>query len=571
MKRSLNVKNGKVLVLGNDNRSFLSVCRSLGRKGICVHVGWCEKNLPAIKSRYINTRVNIPTYSKDKNNWKNILINILKKEKYDLVIPCDDQSIIPLQHYKKEFERICKIYLLDDKTYSLANDKYQMQKLAKSLGINVPKEIELSKTANIDFILSELSLPLVIKPKSSFTINRLDKKNYVKKYFSKKELQIFLDNMNDSQMVIAQKNFIGKGVGVELLAHNGEILYVFEHIRIHEPLTGGGSSYRKSVPLHPELLEASKKLMKALNYTGVAMVEFKVNFKTSQWVFIELNARFWGSLPLAIASGADFPFFLYMMLVHQKTTFVQYYDTNIYCRNVAKDIKWIISNLRADRSNQALETLPLKEVFSEIKHILRMQERLDTVTIDDIKPGIYSFINIMSKSYIKIKEKLLSKKILRLTQINKAMDLLKSAESLLFICKGNICRSPFAHYYLESFLLDSVSVESCGYYPQDGRSCPSNGIEAAKKFGLDMTSHRSKQVSSDLISEADIIFTFDEANYQTVKNKFPLAKDKLYRIGLFSQSGLVIKDPYGENVKYFDEIYQLIAQAIDSIVKYKKS
>ncbi|MFB3041919.1 MAG: ATP-grasp domain-containing protein, partial [Candidatus Poribacteria bacterium] len=125
--------------------------------------------------------------------------------------------------------------------------------------------------------------------------------------------------------VSVQENFIGMGVGVELLAAQGESLFAFQHVRVHEPIMGGGSSYRKSVALDSELLEASTKLLKALNYTGVAMVEFKVNFKTGAWVFIEINARFWGSLPLAVAAGADFPYYLYQLLVMGKRKFPQCY------------------------------------------------------------------------------------------------------------------------------------------------------------------------------------------------------------------------------------------------------
>ena len=46
-------RNGKVLVLGDDDRSFLTVIRSLGRKNICVHVGWCPSASFALHSKYI--------------------------------------------------------------------------------------------------------------------------------------------------------------------------------------------------------------------------------------------------------------------------------------------------------------------------------------------------------------------------------------------------------------------------------------------------------------------------------------------------------------------------------------
>ena len=98
--------------------------------------------------------------------------------------------------------------------------------------------------------------------------------------------------------VSVQENFIGTGVGIELLAAQGELLFAFQHVRVHEPIMGGGSSYRKSVPLDPKLLEASTKLLKALNYTGVAMVEFKVNFKTGASLSVARHGKTQISTPL---------------------------------------------------------------------------------------------------------------------------------------------------------------------------------------------------------------------------------------------------------------------------------
>src|SRR5690606_38589075 len=113
-----------------------------------------------------------------------------------------------------------------------------------------------------------------------------------------RELAVTLTALENWGGALVQENFTGSGVGVELLAYQGEVLVAFQHVRVHEPLEGGGSSYRRSAALHPQLLAASKALMKALDYTGVAMVEFKFNFNTGDWVFIEINGRFWGSLPL---------------------------------------------------------------------------------------------------------------------------------------------------------------------------------------------------------------------------------------------------------------------------------
>ena len=64
-------------------------------------------------------------------------------------------------------------------------------------------------------------------------------------------------------------------------------------------MTGGASSYRESVALDARLLEDSVRLLQALRWTGLAMVEFKVG--ADGYHLMEINGRVWGSLPLAVA------------------------------------------------------------------------------------------------------------------------------------------------------------------------------------------------------------------------------------------------------------------------------
>ena len=63
--------------------------------------------------------------------------------------------------------------------------------------------------------------------------------------------------------------------------------------------------------------------MADLRYTGLIMVEFRINVETDDWALIETNGRFWGSLPLAVAAGVDFPRYLYEMLDRGSDDFSQ--------------------------------------------------------------------------------------------------------------------------------------------------------------------------------------------------------------------------------------------------------
>jgi predicted ATP-grasp superfamily ATP-dependent carboligase len=104
----------------------------------------------------------------------------------------------------------------------------------------------------------------------------------------------------------------GDAIGVSLfMDENGKTLASFTHRRLREyPVSGGPSTLRESY--HHEEAEAyAEKLLKALKFHGIAMVEFKVDPRDNVPKLMEINPRFWGSLPLAIRAGVDFPYILF--------------------------------------------------------------------------------------------------------------------------------------------------------------------------------------------------------------------------------------------------------------------
>jgi predicted ATP-grasp superfamily ATP-dependent carboligase len=99
----------------------------------------------------------------------------------------------------------------------------------------------------------------------------------------------------------------GIGVGAFFLRWNGRILAHFMHRRIHEvPHTGGASSFRRAW-MHEAILEHARALLEQLDWQGVAMLEYRWDPASDRFWLMELNARFWGSLHLALFAGVDFP------------------------------------------------------------------------------------------------------------------------------------------------------------------------------------------------------------------------------------------------------------------------
>jgi protein-tyrosine-phosphatase len=547
------------------------VIRSLGRRGLHVHIGWCSSDSPALRSKYIAKVHDIPPYSPSDDSWKTAFISILAAERFDLVIPCSDQTLLPLQAHRSDLERYTRLAIPDGKAFAVAFDKFETYDLAKSLGIRVAKGCRIRDRSQAATILSEFRFPVVLKPHASYSLQRLTTKDYVRKAYAPDEMNAYLDSFLPRGELLVQENFIGTGVGVEVLAHEGELLVAFHHVRIHEPLMGGGSTYRKSAPLQPELLDATRQLLRALNYTGVAMFEYIVNFATGDWIFVEINGRFWGSLPLALAAGADFPYYLYQLLIEGRREFPQEYKTGIYCRNLVKDLGWMVENLRARRSDPTLATRPLWRVALEIGNIIALRERSDTFVWDDPKPGFVELLQVAGKAALEIRERIvlaaLSFSSIRRLHAKRTRQAIAEAKTVLFVCKGNICRSPFAQEYAQTVLPRSVKVLSSGYYPEEGRASPPQAVAAAREFRIDLSAHRSAVITEEIVRRADAIVTFDENNRKVLCERYPFARKKIHRLGVLASRGPVnLRDPFGESDMQYRTTFKNIKECIDACV-----
>lgn len=559
----------KVLVLGDGNRSFLAVIRSLGRRGVRVHVGWCSPDTPAARSRYVRAVHRIPPYGAH-GAWKSELTGLMTEEQYELVIPCNDQSLLPLQAHRKELEAHGRLYLLGERAFEIAIDKVRTAALAASLGLPLPPAVVLRAPAPAEEVLAALSLPVVVKPATSFALSNLREKSKVQIARTREGLERALEMLLPRGEVLVQDYFSGHGVGVEALADAGEVLLAFQHERLHEPPTGGGSTYRRSVPLDPELLGATRRLVEATDYTGVLMVEFRVNAQTGEWILVELNPRFWGSLPLAVAAGADFPYYLYRLLVEGKRRFPGAYRTGLYCRNLTKDLGWLVRALREESRSLWGSVRLLGRTFGEmVINTLRLRERSDTFTFDDPMPGVLEVAQLARRAMRvasgRARSGWCSVPPARTLQTRKVRQALRNSRSVLFVCKGNICRSPFAEHYARRHLPGGARFASTGYYPVPERRCPPAAVEAAADLGVDLSGHRSSVIEAPLAREHDLVLTFDEENRRTLLDRYPWLRGKVFHVGLLAADGPVtIADPFGGTVEDMRAAYRAIARALDA-------
>ena len=136
------------------------------------------------------------------------------------------------------------------------------------------------------------------------------------------------------------------------------------------------------------------------------------------------------------------------------------------------------------------------------------------------------------------------------------------ARSFLFVCLGNVCRSPFAER-LARRQDAGRHVISAGHYPVSGRRPPELAVDAAQGFDVDLASHRSRVLSRGMVEEADAVFVFDRENYQAVISHHPGAAERTHQLGALCPEGpLHVADPFGGPASHYEDVYHQIAAAI---------
>lgn len=560
----------RVLVLGRDTRSFLAVIRSLGRKGVEVHVSGASADSPSLRSRYVAYNHELPAYHESPDAWIAAMRSLVERQHFDLVIPCDDPSILRLTAYESSGGGNSALELLPRELREFTSSKQRVYETAARLGIPVPVSSLVETRHELATAIGSMRPPYVLKPLASFDASDTVNRREVRKAFSSEDAFSIGLNLLRRSPIQVQENFIGVGTGVEFLAASGEIRCVFQHIRLHEPLHGGGSSYRMGIPVHPRMRAAAEALVRDLYYDGVGMLEFKWNRTTDAFVLIELNARFWGSLPLAVASGADFPWFLFRYRVFGDRNFTGAFRTGIRSRHFTQDVEWLRSNFANDRHDAMLATLPWTSVARELWPIVRGQERIDSLAADDLMPF---FVELRAWTvgvafYIARKLRHLSRQFgwPRRIRTRLLRQRLRSARSIEFVCYGNICRSPFAAAVASDLHAKGQlrpTARSSGLHAREGCASPDLAISVASDFGIDLSRHRSQPLTHERVNEADLILVFDWANFDGVRSRFPQARHKVFLMGeLDTFSALIIADPYGRSRGAFEDVYRRVLASL---------
>lgn len=349
----------RVLITDGNERVALAAARSLVRARHAVYVAAPTHLSLAGASRGTLPRLLATDALADPAGYAEAVTRLALREGIDLLLPMTDPSVEALLEHRVDLPPGMLLPFPDLATYRTASDKAQVLTLARQCGFGVPESRLLATPGEADGALPEAAFfPAVVKPhRSVVSVDGTRRKIAVTPVADVVACRRALAALPPAAYpVLLQRRVAGVGEGFFALRWGGRTVAMFAHRRLREKPPGGGVSvYRESIPLDARLVGPGLRLLDALDWQGVAMVECKRQAGTDREVLMEVNGRFWGSLQLAVDAGVDFPALLARCAAGETVPESFHYKAGVRSRWFWGDVDHLYLRLSRSRAELQLE------------------------------------------------------------------------------------------------------------------------------------------------------------------------------------------------------------------------
>ncbi len=298
-----------ILVPESHSIAAIACIRSLGRAGHRVIAYAQNASALGLASRYATIALIAPRYE-ETERFRSWLLDTVSRNRVDLIFPSEG-LLLAIRRYFPDFAG--KLPVGGSETEILGSlSKFTLfSRFARSadprLREHLPRYSLMGPHQGTitGYALEDLRAPLYLKLDA---LHGSGGPSQVRRFDDLESLRLeipAIERQYDRYLV--QEHAEGIGVGAFFLRWNGAILATLMHRRLHEvPYTGGQSSLRETW-WHERIHADAENRLNALDWQGVGMFEYRWDPASDEFRLMEFNARFWGSLHLALFAGVDFP------------------------------------------------------------------------------------------------------------------------------------------------------------------------------------------------------------------------------------------------------------------------
>jgi len=302
------------VVVGGDFHG-LGVVRSLGRRGIPVCVVDDEYSI-ARYSRYTTLAITAPTLREERATV-DFLLEAARRHNLKgwVLFPTRDEHVAAFARHRAELTEWYRVPTPEWDSIKWAWNKWNTYSLAERLGIPIPKTWCPRTLEDLDKI--DAPFPLGVKPavKEDFFYAtkakgwRVDNREELKSLFERASQHVA------GNEVLVQEFIPGDGTSQYsscMFFKNGRAIgsMAAKRLRQHPPEFGRAATFVETIDC-PQIEEPTLRFLQAMNYYGLAEVEYKLDARDGQYKLLDVNARTWGFHSLGYAADVDFPYLLF--------------------------------------------------------------------------------------------------------------------------------------------------------------------------------------------------------------------------------------------------------------------
>jgi predicted ATP-grasp superfamily ATP-dependent carboligase len=337
----------EALILDAALRQSLVAVRSLGSRGLAVAALDRTDDVPAFASRWCQRSFVCPV-AEIGEAYLTYLEHVLDQTRPKVLITSADGMVALVRRYRERLERRVKIALADETALSFAVNKELTLEVAQRLDLAVPRGVVVKAVDEVKEALHEIGLPAVVKPVESWLWGG-DHGARVASYLvtTPDEARSAVEMLTSlGGTTLFQQYLTGRREAISLLYADGEVYARFaQWAKRTEPLLGGLSVVRQSIPMPVDSGEQAERLVRAIDLEGYSEVEFRRDASGVPYL-MEINPRLSASVEIAVRAGIDFPYLLYQWASGTPIDKVAGYRTGLWQRYLTGDIMATIGALQ---------------------------------------------------------------------------------------------------------------------------------------------------------------------------------------------------------------------------------